>query len=361
MPKHFFFTEAFKIQLFIWPIYWPMTLILNYHLHQERTVSEQLIALGMFIIIFNACTALFFLLFVRGRKWLVWLGLVVLFALSSSGVYHVVYRVMPKYGMAVIEPDRLSNGNKFFWEMLNNYLTLILAAGALVLHIRSKKNLIRKERETQARLEKEKEANASLSAMLGAQVDPHFVFNILADVQAQCEEKLPSAARTLGLLTDMWHDAQAHANKPIVIIEKEIDAVQRYLELECARFARCYVNFEIEGEACGQKIPPGMLRTCLENAFKYGYRSVRDKPIEAKLTLMDDGFRFVCCNWINPNRKHMRSTGLGLNNTRRRLELLFPDTHEMNVSETADGIFTVEITILENEGDTGSFESGGAG
>lgn len=360
MPKHFFFREAFKIQLFIWPIYWLMTVLLNYHLHPERTMWEQLIAFGMFILTFNASTALFFFLFVKGRKWLVWLGLVLLFVLSSSGVYHVVYRLMPKYGMVMMEPDRLSNSNKFLWEMLNNYLTLILAAGALVLHIRSKRNLIRKERETQARLAKEKEANASLLAMLGAQNDPHFTFSILATVQAQCEEQLPNEARTIELLTDMWRYAQSSAKKPIVIIEKEIDAVNRYLELERTRFEHCYVNFSIEGEACGQKLPPGVLRTCLENAFKYGYRGLADKPIEAKLWLMDDGFRFVCKNWVNKNRENILSTGTGLSSTRRRLELLFPNTHEMHVWETADNIFTVEITILEYEDDFRDFEMRGA-
>ena len=353
MSTLFFLKEAGRIQRFGWPLYFFVTVVLNDQLHPERTLLAQLVALGLMIVIFNACAWVLFLIFEMKRKWLAWAALILVFFFALELVYYVVYELMPNYGIIIFKENILKKDRMFHWEMLNRYLTVILLAAALVLHIRSKMNLMAKHA-------KEIEARDSQLAMLGAQIDPHFVFNILVDVQAQCEEKLPSAARTLGMLTDMWHDAQAHANKPIVIIEKEIDAVRRYLELECGRFAHCYVNFKIEGEACGQKVPPGILRTCFENAFKYGYRSERDKPIEAKLTLMDDGFRFVCRNWINPNRKHIRSTGLGLNNTRRRLELLFPDTHKINVSKTADDIFTVEITILENEEDI-TLEGGGVG
>lgn len=360
MPKLFFLKEAVLIQRLGWPLYFLVTVILNYKLNPERTLLEQLIALGLMFVVFNACVWILYLIFDMKRKWLAWVGLILVFLFTSELVYYVVYQLMPNYGIIIFKENLVKKDSMFHWEMLNRYLTVILLAAVMVLHIRSKMNLMAKHKEEAARHAKEIEARDSQLAMLGAQNDPHFVFNILADVRDRCQELLPNEARTIDLLSDMWRYSQLSIDKPIVVIEKEIDAVQRYLELECTRYESCYATFRVEGEACGQKLPPGILRTCLENAFKYGYRGLVDKPIEATLWLMDDGFRFVCKNWIKPNREDIPSTGLGLNNTRRRLELLFPDTHEMTVCETAQDIFTVEITILENEEDFGDIEMRGA-
>ncbi|MFD2966225.1 sensor histidine kinase [Sphingobacterium bambusae] len=344
--KLFFLKESLMIQSVGWPIYTILMLVTNANVYPERTVPEQISALLLVILAFNVCTAIFFLLFFSKRKGLAFILFTIMFFLLARFVFHSVYEWFPSYSIVLFKNPLGGADSSYYWSMLHRYLSVLLLASAMTLHIRSKWNLLGKQREERRRFEKELESKEMQLAMLNAQIDPHFVFNILNGMHDAAIERLPKLAHAIERLSGLirYIVDTRKLGRSIMLVNYEIDAIMRYIELESLRFSPDVVHLSVIGEPCGQKVPPGVLLTFLENAFKYGYRKDPTKPITIKLILDDDKFEFYCMNFINPERIYENSSGLGLKNTRYRLDILFPDTHSLIIENNKE-TFTVSLKI----------------
>lgn len=177
------------------------------------------------------------------------------------------------------------------------------------------------------------------------QLQPHFLFNalnnLLSMVNRTDNPKLVSSFDKLSqLLRFVIEDNKAEK----ISISKEIQFLKNYIELQLLRFEEDEVDvqFTVNGVNNEQKIEPGLLISFVENAFKYGTEPEKRSKIDIEFDLSERNFiRFVIKNkilMINAN-----GTGTGIETTKKRLDLIYPDNHQLNISKADD--FVVRLTI----------------
>ncbi len=185
-------------------------------------------------------------------------------------------------------------------------------------------------------------------SMLRSQLNPHFLFNTLSFLHTKTFKLDPELADTVLKLSDMLRYSLQSSKADKVAIKSEIELLENYIAIFQNRFAgKFFVNFEVIGSQLQQRIEPLLLIPFVENTFKHGILSDADTPAAIKLEILDGQFRFSCQNKINNYQKDPGS-GIGLENVKRRLKLLYPERHELKISEE-DAIFSVELMLDIND------------
>ncbi len=132
-----------------------------------------------------------------------------------------------------------------------------------------------------------------------------------------------------------------------VLLEKEIAYLENYVELQTIRFGEDVdIRLRVEGSATGQFIEPMLLIPFVENAFKHGVGLIQDPVIDILLSIREHELFFSISNKIAPETEACKdsASGIGLKNVKRRLELLYPEQHRLDIHH-ADDLFTVQLTI----------------
>lgn len=205
-----------------------------------------------------------------------------------------------------------------------------------------------KERENQLLLQVlEKEKTQAELAFLRTQINPHFLYNTLNYLYAQAypvSEPLAEAVLRLSdLMRYMLHDSPDGQ----VALSKEIDYLENYLALHRLRFEDSFfVNFQQPGVAVGnQRVATLLLIPFVENALKHGVVNQAAHPVDIQLLLpAPDRLEFTVSNRINQHQKDA-TTGVGLPNIRRRLELLYPGRHTLGVHNDGQ-TYRTQLTLL---------------
>ena len=193
---------------------------------------------------------------------------------------------------------------------------------------------------------KQKEVEAEL-AWLKNQINPHFLFNTLNNISSLTQIDADKAQDTVMQLSDLLRYAMYETNKPKVPLEGEVEFMRNYIELMKLRCnemttVNCQLsifNFQLE-------VPPLLFISLIENAFKHGMNSNAPATIDISLTQQDGTLVFTCDNTNNPKPTKDRSgSGIGLENTRRRLDLLYPGRYQWEQTITPENIYHVRITL----------------
>jgi two-component system, LytTR family, sensor kinase len=193
-------------------------------------------------------------------------------------------------------------------------------------------------------------ANAELQ-LLKAQVHPHFLFNTLNNIYSFSLYQSPQAGTLVqklsGMLDYMIHDCE----EKFVPLEKELGLIQDYMGLEKVRYGkRLDMQVEIHGDFDHKVIAPLLMIPFVENSFKHGTSQMLQHPwIKLEITTVKDQLFFKLSN-SKPSLFHpgKQNKGIGLINVKKRLQLLYPGKHQLDVSETED-MFTVNMQILLEE------------
>ena len=200
---------------------------------------------------------------------------------------------------------------------------------------------------TQAKLIAQK-SQAELAA-LKAQINPHFLFNVLNNLYgtAIVEESPKTSEGILQLSSIMRHVVEGTKNEKIEL-EKEIRFLNDYIDLSKIRIPN-RPNIRIETKIDYDEIPtmiaPLLVIPYLENAFKYGISMNEECFIEMSYIVKNQQLEFVCKNSIiKTNDKLEVGTGTGLENTQKRLDLYYPSDYQLSTS-SADGVFTVKLSV----------------
>ena len=206
------------------------------------------------------------------------------------------------------------------------------------------RNQIRLEERT-TRLEKEKMQADYL--FLKAQINPHFLHNTLNFLYSR---SLPhSAELSEGILTLSEIMRYSLENQDDgdgkVLLTREIEHLRNVIRIQQLRFDNSLqVVFDIQGEPTGRRILPFVLITLVENAFKHGDLKNTANPVRLNLDIGGNGtLNFICSNGKKKGPKEL-STGIGLDNTRRRLELAYGENYSLYIKDQRD-LFTVHLTI----------------
>jgi hypothetical protein len=192
--------------------------------------------------------------------------------------------------------------------------------------------------------EKEK-AERELS-YLKAQINPHFLFNTLNSIYALAVNKSDDTASAVVKLSGMMRYVLTDATQDFVSLQKEIEYIQDYVELQELRFGKSgSVTFSVSGSPMGYKIAPLMLIAFVENAFKYGLNAEYDSLIQINIFITTQLLTFKVYNHKvkirpDPSSQH----GVGISNTKTRLQLLYPFKHELTITNTEKD-FTVLLTL----------------
>ena len=215
-------------------------------------------------------------------------------------------------------------------DILLNYP---LATGVAVLIKMLKRGWI-KTMETHQVLQEKARAELQL---LKSQIHPHFLFNTLNNIYFFTLTASQKAPEIMAKISDILRYILDECSRPLVTLDKELKLIEDYMALEKIRYGdRLDMHIEISGTTHNKMIPPLLLIPLVENSFKHGASKMLVKPWVKLLINIDDNFLFLVLSNSRPaDLEYKQQAGhLGLNNVKKRLELLFPQGHEFNISET---------------------------
>lgn len=183
-------------------------------------------------------------------------------------------------------------------------------------------------------------------ASLKSQINPHFLFNTLNNIYAIAIDTSPKAADMVDKLSEMMRYTMKDTQQDFVLLEDEINYINNYIELQKLRLDRS-VKLEYH---CLENIPalqiaPMLLIPLIENAFKHGVNSEQKSHIKIDMTLKKSEFQLnVVNNKVNIQRDISERSGLGIENTKHRLNLIYPSKHLLVIKE-AEKEFSVTLQI----------------
>ena len=218
-------------------------------------------------------------------------------------------------------------------------VTLLLCLMAIGVALSIRYMMLRSER-------KQKEVEAEL-AWLKNQINPHFLFNTLNNISSLAQIDGDQTQEAIMQLSDLLRYAMYETNKPKVRLDGEVEFMQNYInlmKLRCNEMTK--VNYQLSIINYQLELAPLLFISLVENAFKHGMNSNAPATIDIRLEQQGDMLVFNCDNTNNPKPTKDRSgSGIGLENTRRRLDLLYPGRYTWEQTITPENIYHAKISI----------------
>lgn len=201
----------------------------------------------------------------------------------------------------------------------------------------------------QNRKETEHERINTELSFLKSQVNPHFFFNTLNNIYSLAIVKSDKTAHAVLKLSAIMRYILTETERNLVPLENEVAFIHNYIELQQVRLTdKVHVNFNIEGNTAPLLVAPLIFIPFVENAFKYGVSTKEQSSIEINLKVVEHSIYFYSKNYIvHSENNMMENTGIGINNVKRRLELLYPEKHQLShIIENGYYIVNLEINTL---------------
>jgi hypothetical protein len=184
-------------------------------------------------------------------------------------------------------------------------------------------------------------------AYLKAQINPHFLFNTLNSIYALAIEQSEKTAAAVVQLSGMMRYVITETANEFVPLSKEIAYIKDYIELQKIRLdTNVKMQFSVIGDTMGERIAPMLLIPFIENAFKYGVSPDEESDIVVMITIESHELKLFVRNIkVYKQVLQQEQSGLGINNTKNRLKLLYPDKHYLNISNE-DKDFQIFLSIF---------------
>lgn len=200
-------------------------------------------------------------------------------------------------------------------------------------------------------LEKKHLESKNALLLLQAQINPHFLFNSLNNIDILIEETPKIASEYLKKLSDILRYVLYETRSDETYLTKEIVQIESYIDLQKIRTDnQHYVNFKIRGELKDQKIAPMIFIPFIENAFKHSKNKTIENAIDIEFEIQGNKVKMVCRNYFESNHLEViKNEGLGNETIKQRLNLLYPNNHELNILKT-EHWFTVVLIINSKDG-----------
>ncbi|MBI5915376.1 MAG: histidine kinase, partial [Bacteroidetes bacterium] len=198
-----------------------------------------------------------------------------------------------------------------------------------------------------ARQDEQQERLQSELSFLRSQISPHFIFNVLNSIVYLIRSKSALAETVTIKLSELMRYMLYESGDAQVPLEKEIEYLKNFVELQKIRFEEDVdIRLNIEGTPSPQLIEPMLMVPFVENAFKHGVGLIAGPVIDILLKINGPDLLFSVKNKISPQSDDDKdsSSGIGLRNVQRRLELLFPGRHQLTI-QREDGWFSVKLSL----------------
>jgi two-component system LytT family sensor kinase len=184
-------------------------------------------------------------------------------------------------------------------------------------------------------------------ALLRSQVNPHFLFNTLNNIYSLVCKKSPDAPEAIMKLSSIMRYMLYDANTDKVLLEKEIEYLESFIELQKLRIKHPdFVELHIEGDVGNKTIAPMLLIPFVENAFKHGSKTGPSPGIRIHLNAAPHKLLFEITNNLKKNftGSKINQGGIGLQNIKRRLEILYPGKYTLETTQEND-LYRVKLSI----------------
>ena len=176
------------------------------------------------------------------------------------------------------------------------------------------------------------------------QVNPHFFMNTLNNIHALVDIDPERAKTTIVELSKMMRHILYEGSKKLIPLTREVEFLNLYVQLMRLRYSsKVHINVDVPPQLPELKLPPLMLIIFVENAFKHGISYREESFIDIKLRVENKRLLFSCCN-SKPTQVQRTNEkgGMGLQNVRQRLELLYDDDYTLDIN---DGEKTYEVKL----------------
>ncbi len=279
----------------------------------------------------------------RTFQFICWIAFALLFALSFSYLLEHALDVRAKLEQVLnLPPPRRR-------EWFDGF---ILMTSLLFLGISTSIAVIQRwQRDSRLSEEFQRQQISAELAYLRAQINPHFFFNTLNSIYALSFSDIASAREALHKLSRMMRYLLYETKQHESSLQKEIDFIKDHMALMRLRLHdNIKIDFQATPLASDRLIAPMLLLPFVENAFKHGVSTTQPGTIAVGIHVADNKLHMHVSNPIIQQEAHPPSQtlegGIGLANTRRRLELLYPAKHQLLIQEDKlNGIYTVDLTI----------------
>ena len=236
--------------------------------------------------------------------------------------------------------DHFRPGRPFYFTVINFLLVFGLSTA-----LRLSSDRIKFERE---RKERENENLKSELSLLRSQVSPHFMFNVLNNLASLARKKSDQLESVIIQLSQLMRYMLYDSGEKRVTVDEEIQYLESYIDLQKLRFGQeITIRFNAEVSNGNLPIEPMLLIPFVENAFKHGAGIIKDPHIFVDIVVNDHILNFMVRNGLSNDPLDAKDpgSGIGIQNARRRLELLYKDLHQLSI--TADETqFVVELMLI---------------
>ncbi len=240
----------------------------------------------------------------------------------------------------VVPAEVLYRGNGWFWVIIPVVFVTAISTGYGLLVYLQKEEKMRQE-EKASRL-------ASELSFLRSQISPHFIFNVLNSIVYLIRSRSDQAESVTIKLSELMRYMLYSPQEDQIPLDQELDYLGNYISLQQTRFEDDVdIRFERKGHGDTLLIEPMILIPFVENAFKHGVGLLVEPVIDIRSEVIGQQFHFHVSNKIAPESAEDKdgSSGIGLKNVCRRLELLYPKSHELSITQD-DGWFRIELRLF---------------
>jgi len=183
-------------------------------------------------------------------------------------------------------------------------------------------------------------------ALIKSQLDPHLLFNTINNIDALIMKDAVVASAYLNKLSDIMRFILYETKGDRIALAKEIEYIEKYIDLQKIRTANeHYVHFEVTGRPGNKMIAPMIFIPFIENAFKHTHNKKLENAIRVHIFIRDETTMLVCENRFDPKPTNQHAVGgLGNELIRKRLSLIYPGEHQLEVQKT-DEQYSVTLNI----------------
>lgn len=314
--------------------------------------SHIVINFFFFIVLFYINSQFFVPRFLLTKQYLRYLLVVFFSIIIISVISYLIFPLLSFPRLDGPKPPHLPNLDTL---RVNQIISLLFPLFFILLVSTLYKLLISKYRIEKKQKERENEQLKTELSFLRSQISPHFIFNALNSsiilVRKQSEKAEESLIKLASLMRYMLYESDSEK----ITIGDEIEYIENYIDLQIIRFERTVkINKEIEVDEylSSDFIESMLLIPFIENAFKHGTLVMKDPVINIKIKSENNHLILTTKNKfslrLNQHGQTEKNHGIGLSNVKRRLELLYPDKHELNLNTDGE-YFNVYLSIQIKE------------
>jgi len=187
-------------------------------------------------------------------------------------------------------------------------------------------------------------------ALLKSQINPHFLFNTLNNIDVLITKDSEKASVYLKKLSDILRFMLYETKDEFIPLKHELEYIEKYLELQKIRTSNAdFINYSVTGSIEEINVPPMIFIPFIENAFKHTPNKKSKDAIQIHFDIKPDSINFTCSNLKNKKEMTQNSkSGMGIKLIKQRLNLLFKENAVLNIDDTSDS-YLVKLKLNLNE------------